>query len=113
MKLGTTNILVGSVVVLILASMSLFVVDQRQTAIVFQLSEVIRMETTPGLKFKLPLIQNVRFFDSRILTLDVDDRAKRRPGVPVADQKLGGEAGAHPADGDEGRHRPGGGPGTA
>jgi membrane protease subunit HflC len=73
MKLGTTNILVGSVVVLILASMSLFVVDQRQTAIVFQLSEVIRMETTPGLKFKLPLIQNVRFFDSRILTLDAPE----------------------------------------
>jgi membrane protease subunit HflC len=72
MKLGT-NFLVGGVVVLILASMSLFVVDQRQTAIVFQLSEVIRVETTPGLKFKLPLIQNVRFFDSRILTLDAPE----------------------------------------
>lgn len=73
MKLGTTNFLVGGVVVLILASMSLFVVDQRQTAIVFQLSEVIRVETTPGLKFKLPLVQNVRFFDSRILTLDAPE----------------------------------------
>ena len=73
MKLGTTNFLVGGVVVLILASMSLFVVDQRQTAIVFQLSEVIRVESTPGLKFKLPLIQNVRFFDSRILTLDAPE----------------------------------------
>lgn len=70
MKLNPTNFLVAGVVVLILASMSIFVVDQRQTAIVFQLSEVIRVETTPGLKFKLPLIQNVRFFDSRILTLD-------------------------------------------
>lgn len=73
MKLGTTNFLVGGVVALILASMSLFVVDQRQSAIVFQLSEVIRVETTPGLKFKLPLIQNVRFFDSRILTLDAPE----------------------------------------
>ncbi|MBU1776257.1 MAG: protease modulator HflC, partial [Gammaproteobacteria bacterium] len=70
MKPNTSNILIAGVVVLILASMSIFVVDQRQTAIVFQLSEVIRVETTPGLKFKLPLIQNVRFFDSRILTLD-------------------------------------------
>jgi membrane protease subunit HflC len=70
MKPNASNILIAGVVVLILASMSIFVVDQRQTAIVFQLSEVIRVENTPGLKFKLPLIQNVRFFDSRILTLD-------------------------------------------
>lgn len=73
MKLNSTNFLVGAVVVLILASMSLFIVDQRQTAIVFQLSEVMRVETTPGLKFKLPLVQNVRFFDSRILTLDAPE----------------------------------------
>jgi len=61
------------VVVLILASMSIFIVDQRQTAIVFQLGEVMRVETTPGIKIKMPLVQNVRFFDSRILTLDSDD----------------------------------------
>lgn len=73
MKLNSTNFLVGVVVVLILASMSLFVVDQRQTAIVFQLSEVMRVEDTPGLKFKLPLVQNVRLFDSRILTLDAPE----------------------------------------
>jgi len=73
MKLNSTNFLVGVVVVLILASMSLFVVDQRQTAIVFQLSEVMRVESTPGLKFKLPLVQNVRLFDSRILTLDAPE----------------------------------------
>ena len=73
MKLNVTNFLVACVVVLILASMSIFIVDQRQTAIVFQLGEVMRVETTPGIKFKLPLIQNVRFFDSRILTLDNAD----------------------------------------
>ncbi|OIR11145.1 modulator of FtsH protease HflC [mine drainage metagenome] len=73
MKLNTTNFLVGAVVALILASMSIFIVDQRQTAIVFQLGEVMRVETSPGIKFKVPLLQNVRFFDSRILTLDSDD----------------------------------------
>lgn len=73
MKLNSRNFLVGGVIVLILVSMSLFVVDQRQTAIVFQLSEVIRVESTPGLKFKLPLVQNVRFFDSRILTMDAPE----------------------------------------
>ena len=64
------NILVGSVVVLVLFSMSVFVVDQRQTAIVFQLGEMVSVKTAPNLYFKLPLVQNVRYFDSRILTLD-------------------------------------------
>lgn len=73
MKLNSRNFLVVGVIALILVSMSLFVVDQRQTAIVFQLSEVIRVESTPGLKFKLPLVQNVRFFDSRILTMDAPE----------------------------------------
>jgi membrane protease subunit HflC len=73
MKLNSTNVLVAGVVGLILASMSVFIVDQRQTAIVFQLGEVMRVETTPGIKWKTPLVQNVRFFDSRILTLDSDD----------------------------------------
>jgi membrane protease subunit HflC len=73
MKLNVTNFLVAGVVVLILASMSIFIVDQRQTAIVFQLGEVMRVETEPGIKMKMPLVQNVRFFDSRILTLDADE----------------------------------------
>jgi len=73
MKLNITNFLVAAVVLLVLASMSVFIVDQRQTAIVFQLGEVMRVETTPGIKWKVPLIQNVRFFDSRILTLDSDE----------------------------------------
>lgn len=65
-----SNFLIGGVVVLILLSMSIYIVDQRQTAIVFQLGEVVRVETEPGMKFKVPLVQNVRYFDSRILTLD-------------------------------------------
>jgi modulator of FtsH protease HflC len=49
------------------------VVDQRQDAIVFQLGEVVSVKTEPGLYFKVPLMQNVRYFDSRILTLDTVD----------------------------------------
>ncbi len=67
------NVLVGAIVALILLGMSVFIVDQRQVAIVFQLGEVMRVETEPGIKFKLPLVQNVRYFDSRILTLDSPD----------------------------------------
>src|SRR5947207_5333799 len=54
----------------LLISGSLFTVDQRQNAIVFQLGEVRDVITKPGLHFKIPLIQNVRAFDMRILTYD-------------------------------------------
>lgn len=64
------NLLIAAVAVLILLSMSVFVVDQRQNAIVFQLGEVVGVKTEPGLYVKMPFVQNVRFFDSRILTLD-------------------------------------------
>lgn len=67
------NVLIGSVLFLVLLGMSVFVVDQRETAIVFQLGEVVRVETAPGLKFKVPLVQNVKYFDSRILTLDTPE----------------------------------------
>ncbi len=73
MKINIANILVGAVVALILLSLSMFVVDQRQNAIVFQLGEVVSVKTAPGLYFKIPLMQNVRFFDSRILTLDTGE----------------------------------------
>ena len=57
----------------VLASMTLFTVDQRQFAVVFQLGEVKDVITKPGLNFKWPLIQNVRFFDRRILTMDTPE----------------------------------------
>ncbi len=67
------NVLIGAVAALVLLSMSVFVVDQRQNAIVFQLGEVVSVKTEPGLNFKIPLMQNVRYFDSRILTLDAGE----------------------------------------
>jgi membrane protease subunit HflC len=59
-----------AVTVMIVLAMSIFSVDQRQYALVFQLGEVKRVITEPGLNFKIPMIQNVRVFDNRILTLD-------------------------------------------
>ncbi|MDR0379102.1 MAG: protease modulator HflC [Candidatus Accumulibacter sp.] len=60
---------VVAVAIAVLA-MSIFTVDQRQHAIVFQLGEVREVIAEPGLYVKWPLIQNVRYFDKRILTLD-------------------------------------------
>jgi membrane protease subunit HflC len=59
--------------VLVALAMSLFTVDQRRFAIVFQLGEIKDVITEPGLNFKWPLIQNVRYFDKRILTYDAPE----------------------------------------
>ena len=56
--------------VLAALAMSMFTVDQRRFAIVFQLGEIKDVITEPGLNLKWPLIQNVRYFDKRILTYD-------------------------------------------
>lgn len=56
--------------VLAALGLSMFTVDQRQFALVFQLGEVKREIKEPGLYFKWPMIQNVRYFDRRILTID-------------------------------------------
>ena len=58
------------VAALLVLSQSVYTVDQRQYAIKFQLGEFIDAQTDAGLYFKVPLVQNIRFFDRRILTLD-------------------------------------------
>ena len=57
--------------VLVLASSTLFVVDQRQFGVVYALGQIKDVITEPGLYFKLPPpLQNVRYIDKRLLTLD-------------------------------------------
>lgn len=57
---------------LILISSSLFSVDQRQSAVVFQFGEAVRTIENPGLNIKIPFIQNVEFFDKRLLDVEVE-----------------------------------------
>ena len=58
------------VAALLVLSQSIYTVDQRQYAIKFQLGEFIDAKTEAGLYFKVPLLQNIKFYDRRILTLD-------------------------------------------
>jgi len=67
-KLG--GLLIGVIALAVIAGLSLFVVDQRQNAIVFRLGEIVEIKTEPGLYFKVPVLDNVRYFDTRILTFD-------------------------------------------
>lgn len=58
----------------LLAGSCLFVVDQRQYAVVFALGEIKQVIDKPGLYFKMPPpFQNVQYFDNRILTIDTAD----------------------------------------
>ncbi len=64
-------IVAGALIALMLAGSALFVVDQRQVAVVYALGEIKEVITEPGLKFKLPPpFQNVVFLDKRIQTMD-------------------------------------------
>ena len=67
-------ILLLVIVALALLSGSIFVVDQRQYAVVYALGEIRHVIDKPGLHFKLPPpFQNVQYFDRRILTIDTAD----------------------------------------
>ncbi len=63
-------VLIGALITLV---MTAFTVDQRQNAIRFRLGEVVAIHTEPGLYFKVPLIENIRIYDTRIQTLDTKD----------------------------------------
>ena len=67
---------IGTTVLIVLALLAstLFVVDQRQFGVVYQLGQIQRVITEPGLNFKLPPpLQNVSYIDKRLLTLDSMD----------------------------------------
>ena len=55
---------------LLLGASPFFVVDLTQTAIVVQLGKPVRSITQPGLQFKIPFIQDVTYFDKRLLDYD-------------------------------------------
>ena len=69
------GLIFSSLLVLIaLASSTLFVVDQRQFGVVYALGQIKEVITEPGLNFKLPPpFQNVSYIDNRLLTLDSSD----------------------------------------
>ncbi len=64
------SVLTGLLLGLVLLSMSAFTVDQREFAMVFRLGEIVSVKKEPGLYFKVPLVENVRYFEKRIVTLD-------------------------------------------
>jgi modulator of FtsH protease HflC len=61
---------------------AIFMVDQTEQALVLQFGRPVRAEQTPGLKFKVPFVQNVEYYDKRLLDFDAESKE-----VIAADQK--------------------------
>lgn len=66
---------IASIALLIVMTMvfSAYTVDQRQAAIKFRLGEVVAIQKQPGLYFRVPMLETVRLYDTRIQTLDTKD----------------------------------------
>lgn len=77
-----TLLLFALVLALVLTSQSMFIVRQTEQVVVLQFGEPVTRHTEPGLKFKVPFIQNLKVFDKRVL--DVDPTPEE---VILADQK--------------------------
>ena len=65
-------ILVALIAIVVVVMSSIFIVDERNKALVLQFGRVVAVKEDPGLAFKLPLIQEVVYYDDRILSIDVD-----------------------------------------
>ena len=61
-----------AVVLIALFMSTVFIVDERNKALVLQFGRVVAVKEDPGLAFKIPFIQEVVFYDDRILSRDVD-----------------------------------------
>lgn len=70
------NIVILVIVGLMLLSTSAFTVNQTQYVIVQRLGEIVSVNKEPGLYFKVPFVDNLKYFDNRILTLDWEQPAK-------------------------------------
>lgn len=67
-----TYILPVLALVVIAVLSSVFIVDERNKALVLQFGRVVSVKEDPGLSFKIPLIQDVVYYDDRILSRDIE-----------------------------------------
>ena len=70
MKKSSIFISALSLITVIIISQSIFVVSEIERAVKLRFGEIVQFDLEPGLHFKWPIVNSVRYFDSRILTLD-------------------------------------------
>ena len=67
------SLLSGAFGLLVIITSSAYTVDQREYALVFRLGEIVSVKSEPGLYFKMPMVENIRYYDKRILTLNWEE----------------------------------------
>jgi membrane protease subunit HflC len=82
MNSQTKKILAITVFTLLLINSAIFTVDQRQQVLILQFGEPIRVIKKPGIRIKMPFLQEALFFDKRIINLSIADQE-----VIASDQK--------------------------
>jgi len=76
MMKNLTSFLIIAFLAIVLLSASAFTVNQTQFVLVQRLGEIVAVKKEPGLYFKMPFVDNLKYFDNRILTLDWEQPAK-------------------------------------
>ncbi len=69
-----TTVILGVVLLLFLANVVFFIVNETEQAVVLQVGEPVKTVTTPGLKFKIPFLQNVKYFERQVLEYDASPK---------------------------------------
>jgi membrane protease subunit HflC len=72
MKVSNTVLLTVAAIAVGIASSCFYTIDERERAIKMQFGEIVDSEIGPGLHFKWPWVQNIRYFDARVQTMDAD-----------------------------------------
>lgn len=72
MNQAKATVLILIVAALVALSFSMFTVSETQKAILFRLGQIVSTDFSPGLHFKVPFVNNVRTFEARLMTLDIE-----------------------------------------
>ena len=70
MKRSSIIISALSLIAVIIISQSIYVVSEIERAVKLRFGEIVEFDVQPGLHFKWPIVNSVKYFDGRILTLD-------------------------------------------
>ena len=76
------SIVAVAAILIVMANMTFFIVDETEQVIVLQFGDPVKTVTEPGINFKIPFIQNVRYFETRVLEYDAASKE-----VYTADEK--------------------------
>jgi membrane protease subunit HflC len=74
MSAKTNLYLFLGLILVIIANLSIFYVDQRERALLLRVGQIERADYQPGIHFKWPIVDDVKRFDGRVLTLDVNPK---------------------------------------